>query len=53
MVGLGTKVITRYNEYANAFGDLEAGATVKLKVMRMSQSEYIEMEFDILLEEAN
>ena len=53
VVGLGTKVITRYNEYANAFGDLEAGATVKLKVMRMSQSEYIEMEFDILLEEAN
>lgn len=53
VVGLGNKVITRYNEYANAFGDLEAGSTVKLKVKRLSQNEYTEMEFDILLEEAD
>lgn len=53
VVGLGSKVITRYNEYANAFSDLDAGSTVKLKVMRLSHGEYIEMEFDILLEAAD
>lgn len=53
VIGMGSKVIIRYNEYASAFGDLEAGSTVKLKVMRLSQNEYTEMEFDILLEEAD
>lgn len=52
VVGLGSKVITRYNEYANAFGDLTAGSTVTLKIMRLKQGAYTEMEFDILLEEA-
>ncbi len=53
IVGLGSKVITRYNEYANAFGDLDAGSTVTLKIMRLAQGAYTEMEFDILLEEAD
>lgn len=53
VVGLGNKVITRYNEYANAFGDLKAGSTVTLKVMRLSQNVYTEMEFAILLEAAD
>lgn len=52
VVGLGSKVITRYNEYANAFGDLTAGSTVTLKIMRLAQGAYTEMEFDILLEKA-
>ena len=53
VVGLGSKVITRYNEYANAFSDLDAGSMVTLKIMRLSQGAYTEMEFDILLEEAD
>lgn len=53
VIGLGNRVITHYNEYANAFGDLKAGDTVTLKVMRLSQNVYTEMKFDILLEAAN
>lgn len=52
VIGLGNKVITSYYEYANAFGDLKAGDTVALKVMRLSQNVYTEMKFDILLEAA-
>lgn len=52
MVGMGNKVFSGFSDYFNALTDLESGNTVKVKIMRQFQNEYKEMEFDIVLGEA-
>lgn len=53
ITSIGNTIVTSYNNYFSTLTYLESGTTVKLKVKRQFQNEYKEMEFDILLGEAN
>ena len=53
ITSIGNTIVTNYSNYYNAITYLESGSTVKLKIKRQFQNEYREMEFDILLGEAN
>ncbi len=52
LVGINNTVVDQFSDYFQILTALESGSTVKLKIMRQSQDEYIKMEFDIVLGEA-
>ncbi len=53
ITGVGDKTISRFAEYTDALYKAEVEESLVLKVMRLSQGEYREMEFEITLEEAD
>lgn len=52
IVGINNTVVNQFSDYFQILTGMEAGNTVKLKIMRPYQDEYTKMEFDIVLEEA-
>lgn len=51
LVSIGARKVYSYNEYATVVTQLIAGETVEVTVLRQSQDEYKEMNFEIVLGE--
>ena len=51
IVGMDDKIITTFSNYSNAVMQMEPGASVDVKVMRLVQNEYREVHFSVVLEE--
>ncbi|MBQ7776870.1 MAG: serine protease [Lachnospiraceae bacterium] len=49
MVGIDNTVVNQFNDYFQAITNAKGGDTVKIRVMRQFQQEYILMEFSIIL----
>ena len=49
IVGMGNTVVTGFVNYFSAITGMESGEAVKIRIMRQFQSEYKEMEFNIVL----
>ncbi len=53
IVGIDQQSITKMNDYSNYLLNLNAEDTVTLRVMRQSQGEYKELDFEVTVGEAN
>lgn len=51
IIALGERPISSFADYANALIQMNAGGSVKIRVLRQSQNEYKEVEFDIEIQE--
>ncbi|MBQ9142222.1 MAG: serine protease [Lachnospiraceae bacterium] len=52
ITGMGNTVVSNFVNYFSAITNMESGETVRIRIMRQFQSEYKEMEFNIVLEAA-
>ena len=53
IVGIGDRTVNGISDYMDIILSTNVGNTIRLKVMRQSQEEYREMEFEIVLAEAH